>query len=392
MPQINIPMNGKASGWYVEFSIYDEIKDKMQRFRKRKGFSLCTTKEECMVVAQKLKKEYIEKLSNGWTPYEDTENVIWEDSLIYAEIKPKNKVLRESKKTVAYFTHKFLETKINTSPSSYKTYMSKLRALRNWLKEEKLHERDASLMTFDEAKLFMINLTSEKLKAAKTKNEYIRLFTELWEFIRKERQWMDNIWEDLPRYRKDTKPQRPLQESTIQKLKGPLEKRNPQLWLAAQFLYYCFIRPGELRQMKIKNLDLTSGKAILYSSFTKSRKTRVVDISDDFVNLLITKHKLDQYPDDYYIFTPDKEPGLIPVHANFFNKNFAKVRNALELSKDYKLYGFKHTGAVVAIRSGADIKEIQNQMGHSSLQITDEYLKSMVGYESEFFKKQMPTI
>ena len=64
----------------------------------------------------------------------------------------------------------------------------------------------------------------------------------------------------------------------------------------------------------------------------------------------------------------------------------------MNIPKDYKFYGFKHTGAVAALKAGANIKDIQHQMGHSSIDITDEYLKSMVGYESEFFKRQMPAL
>ncbi len=389
LPRIYRPKNGDTSRWHVEFSVYDDIADKMQRFRKTEGFAKCKSERECWVNAARLKNEYTKKVLNGWTPFDDNQNVIWSDSLAYEDIKKKSEPVYRSRKNVAYYSTKFLKTKKNTAENSYRTYMSKLRTFRKWLKENKLDEKDISLISNDNAEIFIASLYK---RAAKTKNEYLRLMNEFWSFIKKERKSIDNIWIGLPRYKNDTKPQRPLKKGIMQLLKQDFQKRNPQMWLASQFLYYCFIRPGELRQMKIRHLDLFDGKIVLYSELTKSSKSRVVDLSDHFAEILINEYHLHQYPEDFFVFTRNRRPGTISVSKNYFNKQFAAARKRLKLPNDYKFYAFKHTGAVTALRAGADIKEIQHQMGHSSVAITDEYLKSMVGYESEFFRKKMPEI
>jgi integrase len=43
----------------------------------------------------------------------------------------------------------------------------------------------------------------------------------------------------------------------------------------------------------------------------------------------------------------------------------------------YSLYSWKHTGAVRAYESGLDIKKLQRLLRHSSLTITDIYLRSL---------------
>ncbi len=391
MPRIYKPVDGQPRRWHVEFSVFDEIKDKMQRFRKTEGFAKCTTDRQCWANAYKLKNEYSRKLQAGWTPFDDSQNVIWEDDLVYKAIYKNQKPLYRTKRTVAYYSTRFLRTKANTSAGSYKTYMSKLRKLRSWLIKKKLNEKDASIITVEHAFSFMHDLNEIK-KSGQTNNEYLRLFKEFWKFMKKDRKGIENIWEDLPRYKKDTRPQRPLKKGVLKLIKEELQSTKPQLWLAAQFMYYCFIRPGELRQMQIRHLDMYEGKVILYPEFTKTDKTRVVDIPDQFSKILMSKYKLHTFPEEFYMFTKQGIPGIKMVHNNYFNKQFAVVRNKLGLPKEYKFYGFKHTGAVVAVRNGADIKEIQHQMGHSNIQITDEYLKNMVGYESEFFRKKMPII
>ena len=361
----------------------------MQRFRKTEGFAVCRSEAECVKNAQRLKAKYTNRLKRGWSPFND-KYVIWEDSLEYQQIS-KHKPLYRSKKTIAYYSAMYLKTKENTAKKTHQTYMSKLRSFRKWLKQNKLDDIDVSIFETYHAVDFIDYLIINN-KANKTKNEYLRLLTDLWRFIKKDRKGIVNPWVDLPRYKNNTKPHIPFKKGVLQMLKIEISRSNPQLWLASQFLYYCFIRPGELRQMQIKHIDLYESRITLYSTMTKSGKTRVVDINETFLNILLADYELQNFPEDYYVFSRTGKPGTVPIGRDWFNKQFTKIRKRLKLPAHYKFYAFKHTGAVVALRAGADIKEIQHQMGHSSIAITDEYLKSMVGYESEFFKKRMPEI
>jgi integrase len=56
---------------------------------------------------------------------------------------------------------------------------------------------------------------------------------------------------------------------------------------------------------------------------------------------------------------------------------FRKLTRDLNLSKDYTLYSWKHSGVVAAYKAGIDIKTIQSQCRHQSLEQTDIYLKSL---------------
>ena len=50
---------------------------------------------------------------------------------------------------------------------------------------------------------------------------------------------------------------------------------------------------------------------------------------------------------------------------------------ALELPTGYTLYSWKNTGAVMMYKEGVKMKYISLYMGHSSIEITDEYFKSL---------------
>lgn len=56
---------------------------------------------------------------------------------------------------------------------------------------------------------------------------------------------------------------------------------------------------------------------------------------------------------------------------------FQKLIKDLNLSNDYTLYSWKHSGVVAAYNAGVDIKTIQNHCRHQSLEQTDIYLKSL---------------
>ena len=393
LPKIYIPPSGDPKRWYVYFSVYDNYTNKLRRFKRSEGFKKCETLIECENNARKLRSRYTYRLKNGWNPIEDNKQVIWSDSLAYQEVTRHIEPVRKSKKTISYYLSAFLKKLSPTlAHGSMQKYQSELRIFNNWCIKKKYDKIDISAFTYEMAAMFFDHLEFKRKLGGTSKNNYTRTLRRVWEFARKNRSSIEDPWKEIPKYKEITKAQLPLKKGVISLLKAELKQSDPQLWLAAQFLYYCFVRPGELRFMQIKHLDLEEGKIMLTADITKPSRNRIVDVDSEFLVRLFSEYKLHTYPESHYVFTVKKEPGIKPIGKNYFWNHFDNVREKLNLSKDYNFYGFKHTGAVAALKAGADIKDIQNQMGHSSVAITDEYLKSMVGYESEFFKNKMPGI
>jgi site-specific recombinase XerD len=374
--------------WFVYFSVLDEYSGKLKRFRISDGFGKCNNQAEKENNARKLISKYTDRLKSGWTPFVDKK-------VIYSQNKEQVKQKhpgRPSKKPVDIYMEKFLnDTKERKSHATWQKYKSELKAFQNWMKTNKLDQIDISYFDNQYAKEFIEFLSSNKL-SGKTKNQYIITLNALWKEAAKTRYLLKNPWPSIEKFKETTIPQKPLAKPIIEILKNHLPGNDQQLWLAAQFMYYCYIRLRELRFLKIKDIDFFEGKIRLSADITKTDKTRIVDVNLQFINDLFGKYKLNDYSGEYYVFTTSKEPGLKPVGKNYFWNHFDKIRKQLKIPRDYKFYAFKHTGAVVALRNGANIKDIQHQMGHSSVSITDEYLKSMVGYESEFFKNKMPLL
>jgi integrase len=51
--------------------------------------------------------------------------------------------------------------------------------------------------------------------------------------------------------------------------------------------------------------------------------------------------------------------------------------DSIDLPKGYTFYSWKNTGAVMMYKNGVKMKYISLLMGHSSIEITDIYFKSL---------------
>jgi len=73
---------------------------------------------------------------------------------------------------------------------------------------------------------------------------------------------------------------------------------------------------------------------------------------------------------------------MIKKHKHFLEK--------LGFDDRHTLYSWKHTGVVKAYLAGVDIKSLQRQCHHHSIEMADNYLKSLGLYNNEVFLMKMP--
>ena len=93
-----------------------------------------------------------------------------------------------------------------------------------------------------------------------------------------------------------------------------------------------------------------------------------------------------------FVFGSQYKPGTKPPGKNTLRNRFNKYRDAMNMSKDYKFYSWKHTGGIFASNAGIPVKDIQIQMRHHSLDVTDKYLRKMRGIDSDYLKNRFPKL
>lgn len=183
-----------------------------------------------------------------------------------------------------------------------------------------------------------------------------------------------SLFDGIARMRTEKTPARYFQNYQIVQLKKALLEYDPELWLFAQFQYYCFIRPiSELRFLKVGDLLLDDNKILVRSDISKNKKSEYVSIPDAFRPHV---QQFRQRPPGDFVFGKPGNPKQTYSY-NYFSYHHRKVLNRLGYDRAYKLYSWKHTGAVACIRAGISVKDLQIQLRHHSLEEVDKYLRQL---------------
>jgi hypothetical protein len=64
----------------------------------------------------------------------------------------------------------------------------------------------------------------------------------------------------------------------------------------------------------------------------------------------------------------------------------------LKINGNYAFYSWKHTGVVQAVRNGVNMKTLQLQLRHNSLDMVNEYLKNLGIMDDMDTDKKLPTL
>ncbi len=240
---------------------------------------------------------------------------------------------------------------------SYQTYRSKIDRFAEWARGR---EVTGELV----AEFFKYLLTR---KHNTTYNAYLVTFRRIFKSLD-----LEDFMEGIESVSATSTPAKYFQLHQIARIKQHLLETDPRLWLACEFIYYCFIRPGELRRLKVGDIHFDEWKICVRSEISKNKKQQYVTIPVAFRASL--SPLMLRSPKEYIFYTKDCTK---PVATNYFHSKFRMVLRALGFGTEYQLYSWKHTGAVACVRAGASLKELQIQLRHHSLEEVDKYIRQL---------------
>lgn len=249
-------------------------------------------------------------------------------------------------------------------------YNSKVKIFLNWIQQ-----KDVRLINHQDAMNF-VNYLAEKRNNT-TINNYLLTLKLLFSVLVKSGKIKKSPFANIDPLKKVQKSLQRLNEVEQARLKKAIIKSDIQLWMAVQFVYCCFIRPGsELRRLKISNINFKEGYLQVPGEASKNSRTQNVVIPPYFLAWLI-KNKIDQYDSNYFIIGSNGQPGVKALGANTLTRRHRLILDNLGFDKTYGLYSWKHTGVWNCVKAGLNIKEIQTQLRHHSLDMVSEYLKNL---------------
>jgi integrase/recombinase XerD len=158
-----------------------------------------------------------------------------------------------------------------------------------------------------------------------------------------------------------------------------------------EVLYSTGMRRMELIRIKLYDLDRDRGTVIIRQG--KGKKDRMIPIGeralawiDKYLNEVRTSLVLD--PDDGTVF-------LTTYHEPFTKNRLTQlVRdyvNAADIGKKGACHLFRHTMATIMLENGADIRFIQQMLGHARLDTTQIYTQVSIRMLKEIHSATHPT-
>jgi integrase len=163
--------------------------------------------------------------------------------------------------------------------------------------------------------------------------------------------------------------------SQKKQLKEYFTEHDKRLLIFVQFIFFTLARPAELCRIKLHHIK--DGAVFIPSFYAKTRGGRTIPILKPILNLLYKEIKIQDYPSHYFLFGKDGKPSNMEIQKNYFSKIHTQLLRKLNYGSEYKLYGWKHTGASALYEKTKDILLIRDLCGHSSVSTTEQYLRDL---------------
>lgn len=274
------------------------------------------------------------------------------------------------------------------SHATYNAYNSKINIFLEWVQNTYNHTLLLNELTKNDVTHFL----DDKARAGKTPttlNNYRECLCAVFnDIIVREKYMKENPFAGIKK-RKELQSHKNIAYRGEEKtnLLNAISKIDPGLFIFVKFIYYTFMRPNEIRQMQKYNIQLEHDRIFIEAIKSKNKKDAYVTIPPAF------KPDLDKLISDksskQYLFEGKTAP---MISKNIMSDRHRKILNRFEFAASHTLYSWKHTGVVDAYRAGIDIKSLQLQLRHYSLEETDTYLKSLGMYTNKAFLTKMPAI
>ena len=146
-----------------------------------------------------------------------------------------------------------------------------------------------------------------------------------------------------------------------------------QCWVMTNFLFSTAVRQRSLMHIRIKDVDLDNN--VVHVTVTKNRKSLLVPFNDTLRNILQEFLKYRQYKTtEDFLFCNVFGQQLVKSTCYHMLSEYNKRRGV----ETTGIHRYRHTFAKQWILNGGNVVSLSKLLGHSSLQITQNYINLLV--------------
>lgn len=341
--------------WYISYYVKHPQTNRLHR--KQIKVNRIKSKSVRRKWAKKLVQDINIKLAQGWNPFIEQE-------------APKGF------HNIFDVFDSFLHDKRSLRKDTLKNYSYELISLKKWI--EINYGRDLYAISFDRYKA--IKLMEDIYK---TRNIGPLRYNNILVFYRLVFNWMiehaymkSNPFEGMKKKKELPKKRvMDIEPETRQKIKVYLLKDNPNYYVMVLFAYHCLLRPKEIMEMKIQDINLENQIITVRGEVSKNTHTRMAAIPDvmiEYVRELVKDHYSEK---NLFVFSGKKfKPGIEKGRRREHNRYWQNLREKLNLTYSHQFYSLRDSGIIQMLRDGRNPIEVKDQADHSSLAVTNVYV------------------
>ena len=167
------------------------------------------------------------------------------------------------------------------------------------------------------------------------------------------------------------------------------QTKSPRDYLMLRLLYETGMRVGELQALVIGDLDLQDNEISIQKA-KRHQEGRKVPIWNHSTTQLLKMYMQDR-PKDEALFISNKGTPISKRQIQRIYEDCAK-RAGIERERQH-VHILRHTHAVMALKSGVDLRTLQMNLGHSKIDITAIYLTLDISERKAVYgKNPLPSI
>lgn len=346
----------KSMGVYVDYYVLDAVSGNMLRRRTRltrllKRYPAGRQRE---LAAQRFAEELNAKLAGGWTPLHESEN-----ARLYTRLAD----LRD-----AFLKRKQVE---GVRPATLQSYSSITNLFIRWCEDTGRHRKTSGTFLRVDAVCYMDSIIA-KGNSNRSYDNTLKTLKVFWEWALEHCYCRENPFAGLKPLPKEKKRRILIDPATRARMSQYLELVCPQMLTVCMLVYSSAMRPKEIANIQIRDIDLQRRCIVVSEAVAKNRKSRCASLTPALVARL---EPLVGLPGHYYLFGSNQQirPGEKRVALSNFRKKWDRLREDLQMPQEMQLYSLRDTGITDLLHAGVDQLTVQHHADHSSLAIQNIY-------------------
>lgn len=351
LPKLYDAEGDMDSQWYVFYHFKNPDTGKNQRIRTAISRAL-KTKSDRYQKAAEIKSDLKKKLLSGYDPF-----------------------VQETKKStncIVALNYALKYKCATTGKRTQTTYSSIIGMFITWLKANRLNGKSIEILGRNVAENYADYMIMELEISNRTFNNRLQVLRTIFNFLKK-KTYVDFSPFEFVEYLKEDEAE--ISAFTRKELKLIGEKLpgyHYPLYVISQLIFYCFIRPQELVRLQFEDILWDDGIIKIPGHKSKNGNSEVIVLPKKLIENLRGWNR--GFPPKNYIFSRGKMliPGTKEIAPTRISEVWREFANENGITKN--IYDMKHTGNGMAVDSGINIRDIQLQNRHHSLEQTQKYL------------------